>query len=132
MPLLSLDLEADQFADFTYLFPPWLVGAPPLPVDFTGASATMAWRVSPTDASPLLAVSTAPSAAGSLVLGPVAMGPSGAVPAGAIQANVSRASLGAAISGITLAWYDLLIVWANGQTTDYAFGRVVLHLGSDY
>lgn len=76
------------------------------PVDLTGATAQLMIRSLPTDASPLVSISTTPSSSGSIVLG-------GAL--GTIVVAIAASALTAFVGGLQ-AGYDLLIFWPTGAS----------------
>ena len=125
MALVGPTLALTQYADFSYLFLPW-VGADGNPINFAGCTATLTAKYAPTDAVPILSL---PSADGSIVLGPVTGGPTGDVPAGCVQVNVNRAKT-ATISQLVFR-YDLLITFATGQKVEYASGIMMCSPGDD-
>lgn len=87
------------------------------PVDFTGATATLAIRTNPSDATPLVAISTTPNAQGSIVL-------SGSFGAGTVLATIPKSWT--AMLAYGRAHFDLLIQWANGAITEFARGAVII------
>lgn len=124
---ITQDLYVDQYADFTYSFPPWSPGG--TLADFTGATASLMVRANPGDLSPLVSISTTASSQGSVVLGLPNAG-AGAVPQGVVQVNV--ASSQTALLATPLARYDLFVVWPNGQKQLFATGRVYVAPGNDH
>lgn len=89
-----------------YQSPVWTWYADGTPVDFTGCTATCAFRVSPTDAAPLFVATT------------IALGTPSSNP-GQVSFSVARASL----VGVTapVAHGDLLIAWpGGGRVTEFA------------
>lgn len=74
MPTANVPLFLDQYTDSTIVYT-WSVGpvgGPFLPVDLSGCGARAKIRTTPSSGSALVAISTTPSAQGSIVLGGVA------------------------------------------------------------
>jgi hypothetical protein len=90
----------------------------PVPVDFTGAQATLKVRSVPSAPSPLLSVSTASSSQGLIQMGTSYLG---AGVGYATSPNAFTATL-----SYQIAEYDWLIQWANGQITEFARGPVII------
>lgn len=78
-------IRIPQYADKTWVWN-WIAGG--VPVDFTGCTAVFALRVTPSDASPLLQISTTPTANGQLVLGTASGSP---LAAGLVQLTLKKA-----------------------------------------
>ncbi len=81
-------------------------------VDFTGCTATFALKVCPTDAVPLVAVSTTPSLSGSIVLGTAANGN-----AGIVMLNLSPAATASLVYPV--AHGDLVITMSDGTKQEF-------------
>lgn len=109
---LQLDTYCDSFVQFT-----WTAGG--APVNFTGAAARLMIRNQPTDAAPLISISTTPNTSGSIALGGSA---------GTIGVTVTKLATSTVNPTNTtlLAQYDLLIDWANGTTTKFASGTAYI------
>lgn len=125
--LLSLDLLVDQYADYSQ-FVIWTAGG--VAVNYAGATASLEIRQNPTDATPLLTVTTTPSASGYIVFGPTST-----LPAGAVQINLSHAataSLSPPVPPAQPPRYTLLITWPNGFVQAFATGQVVVFAGNNH
>ena len=118
MPIQSVDLAIDQYADFQ-VAPVYSlvasVGGTPTPVNLAGFTAKLMIRLSPTDAAPLVSVSTTPNAQGSIVLQPTI---GGVVQTGMIQVNVNNATTATLPSNVVMG-YDLELTDTLGKVTDF-------------
>ncbi len=116
MAQLTRDIYVDQFADFTSQTFTYIAAG--VPVDFSGSTARMMFRLNPADAAPLVSLTTTPSASGQITLG-------GAL--GTVVFNISKAAtatlFAASINDQTCRW-DLYIDWSNGTTTALLNGVV--------
>jgi len=129
MSRFSLDLTiVDQYADFFSTLV-WTAGGSP--VSYAGATATMMARVSPGDASPVISISTTPSAQGGIFLGPYTDGFGNAVPAGGVELWIAKAALGSSLTA-PLYQFDVLLTWANGRVEDLWSGYLRLHFGNNH
>lgn len=132
MPIFSIDLNVDQYADYTQLLV-WTAGG--AAVDFTGATATMMARVTPSDVTPLVSLSTTISSQGAIFLG----APDGStrdalnapVPAGGIELWIAKAQLGAMLTA-PLSRFDVLVTWANSEVQDVWSGYLRLRFGNNH
>lgn len=122
------DLEVDQYTAFVFQYEEWDAGGNP--VVFAGATATLKARVDPSDAAPILSISTTPTADGVIVLGPVTNGPYGTVPPGVVQVNISAART--AQFTFPVANYDLFITFAGFDPEEFATGRILVKPGNNY
>jgi hypothetical protein len=110
----SSDISLDPSRDFSETHT-WVAGGSP--VNLSGCSGLMVIRKTPSNPCPVLALSTAPSAAGILVLGGTA---------GTIHVHMRRAAL-AALVGSPGASYVLSLDFPNGMRGNLLEGRV--HIG---
>lgn len=124
MPLLYADIALDQYADAALT--PWLWQTGPVngvytPVDLTGCSARMMIRVSDTDTTPIVSLTTTPNAQGSIVLGGTA---------GTIAVTINKAVFTQA-TPLTSGKYrwSLFIDFPNGTSTPVLEGNV--YVGSN-
>lgn len=128
-PATNTRLEALQGVDFseTFLFfnPPASGSKDPgdlVPVDFTGATARM--MIKPTSDATTAAILSFTLGAGlAFTAGTTVPGP--ALPSynNGIIITITKAQLLAANAGVAIvAYYDLLVDWANGTTAAFARG----------
>ena len=129
MPTQSYDLAIDQYADFqaapTYSLVA-NVGSTPVPVNLAGFTAKMMIRVTPTDVSPVVSISTTPNSQGSIVLQPTI---GGVVQTGMIQVNINNATTAVMTPGIVMS-YDLDLTDTAGKVTDFMAGYVRVKAGN--
>jgi hypothetical protein len=119
-----------QYADFSRV---WLWSADGIPVDFTGATAACALRVTPADATPAIAVTTTTSTAGSIVLGTAASAlivGVGFAALGTVQLNFTRAA-NALITAPVLHG-ELLIAWPDLSVQEFLQIDALVYAGSTY
>ncbi len=117
MPILTYDIRIDQFSDLAS--PVFAVTAAGAAINWNGATARMMIRVQPTDAVPLVSITTTPSASGGIVLGTISNVP------GALQFTIKKAITGGLT--ITKAGYDLFVDWTDGTSTELLFGNVFVN-----
>jgi hypothetical protein len=119
MPIENIDLEIDQYADFviTYFF---LASGGSLPVNLTGYTAQLMIRNTPTDATPIVSISTTPNAQGSIVLGGAA---------GSVAVSINHATT-ATLVGNSLMGHDILLTAPGGQVISFLHGRVFVTAGN--
>jgi hypothetical protein len=141
VPLLTYDLNLDQFADSTSykwtLYPPGTIiaGTPPAPapgstpVDLTSATgARMMIRNHPGDPAPLVSLTTTLSAMGKLTLGGVL---------GTIALNITAAATallrGQSPGALTSQYrYQIFVDFADGTHLEPVGGRVITTLAVTY
>ena len=131
MPIQSFDLAIDQYADFQ-VAPVYSlvvsVGSTPVPVNLAGYTARMMIRVLPSDAVPIVSVSTTSNAQGSIVLQPIL---NGIAQLGMIQVSINRATTGTMPSG-TVMQYDLELDTPIGTTIDFMAGYARVKAGNTH
>ena len=131
MPTQSFDLAIDQYADFQ-IAPTYSlvanVGATPIPVNLSGFSATLMIRVTPTDAAPVVSISTTPNGQGSIVLQPVI---GGVTQTGMIQVKINNATTATLTPNIVMG-YDLTLTDPLGVVTDFMAGYVRVKAGNTH
>lgn len=125
--LFGYDLQLDAICDESLTFTWYQDGAiyvdgvvTGTPTDLTGAAARLMIRNLPTDATPLVSISTTSTSSGGIVLGG---------PAGTVEITITKAALSALEAG-DQANYDLLIDWSNGTTTKLLSGAA--YVGATY
>jgi hypothetical protein len=121
-------IDLSTVADFTP--EAWWWYADGTPVDMTGCTAALALRVTPTDAAPLFAISTTPSAAGVIVLGTLGGGNPGLV-----QIAISRSvwAIVAAAGAIPpVAHGELVITLSLGGVYEFLHVDAFIWQGSTY
>jgi hypothetical protein len=127
---LSLDTYCDFLESFTFVTP---AGAPTgVPVNFTGATATMMIRANSADAAPLLSLSTTATASGQLFLGIAPAGPLGATVANlAALAALATGGLlsGAMVQVVSPASY---YVWSPASILVPDGVSIVAGIGGDW
>lgn len=113
IPPVAMSLTIYQGATFRQSFT-WKTGDPPEPVDLTGCSARAQIRENYSSTAPLVSLTTEN---GGIVLGGVE---------GSIALYLS-ATATAALPGLDkMAYWDLEIVWVNGDVTRLFQGRVTI------
>lgn len=117
MPVATVNISIDQYADFALTFFYTSAGTP---VNLSGATARMMIRQNPGDATPFVSISTTPNAQGSIVLGGVA---------GSVAVAINKATTATLAPALgPLPRFDLLIDWPNGTTTDLVSGTVTINV----
>jgi hypothetical protein len=133
MPIQSYDLAIDQYADFTVSPVYSLVataGSTPVPVNLTGYTARLMIRVNPTDAVPIVSISTTPNAQGSIVLQPII---GGVAQAGMIQVNINNATTATMPTGLSAPMsYDLDLTTPLATVIDFMAGYVRVKAGNTH
>lgn len=106
-----------RYAD--YWSPPFVFDNCGVPIPWgplSGVAATIMFRDSPEDQSPIITISTTSSAAGAIYLGPVAVSPPGSNESyllpGGLQFFTSKASN--LLLASAQARLDCVVTWANG------------------
>jgi hypothetical protein len=115
-------IDLFQYADFVQQW--WWI-ADGLGVDFTDCTASFALRVSPSDAAPLLAVSTTATSSGSILLGTNAGNT-----AGLVQLNIDASVITPLVARV--AHGDLLITMSNGEVVEFGHLDAIVHAGNTY
>ena len=131
MPIQSLDLAFDQYADFQ-IAPVYSlvanVGATPIPVNLAGFTARLMIRLNPTDAVTLVSISTTPNTQGSIVLQPTI---GGVVQVGMIQVNINNATTATLPSNVVMG-YDLDLTDTLGKVSDFMAGYARVKAGNTH
>lgn len=115
MAVQSTDIFLDQYVDF-WRTDTWYAGRDAqstVPVDLTGSMARLMIRAKPTDASPVLSISSTPSASGVLLMG-------GST--GQIEINITKTATASLASGTYR--YDLFVDFPGGYTLAFMSGYV--------
>jgi hypothetical protein len=119
MPVGSIDLLIDQYADCTATFL-WSKRADGSPVDVSGYTAQLMLRNNPPDPTPLVSISTTPNAQGSLTLGGVL---------GTVDVLILHGTT-AILPGNAMLGLDLILLAPTGQIVDLVHGRAFVTAGN--
>ena len=120
----NYDLQLDAATDFAETFTWYQQGANVTggivtagnPVNLSNATARLMVRQNPTDAAPLISLTTTETSSGGITLGGSA---------GTVVVIITKAALAGILAG-TVALYDLFIDWANGTSTKFLSGRAFI------
>jgi hypothetical protein len=122
-PPFETEIDLSTVADFTP--DPWWWFADGVGVDFTGCTAELALRVSPTDLAPLLVISTTATSSGLIVLGTLA-----GENLGLVLVAINHSALAGVVYPV--AHGELLITMSDGSVVEFLRVTARIRQGSTY